>query len=700
MDSGGQLAFANRGYPYDLMTVGRRLDWRAVIFGHLTRSPGGEKKHTLRFRCSGSSLPLVLALLLSGCSSDLVASGEQASLVAGDRADLVVSLVDEAGAPVAGWVVVEPSGRDAASDEDGEARFVALSAGPVDVVARAPGFADAGPTTVLIPAAGSVVETLTLYPAAAASLDVTVTAPDGAFVPGASVFVDDVELGVTDDAGWLRIEGLDAGHVSVAVVPVDDMLLAWDGPVELRDASRSALVQTLAARSSDGAVYVGSGPCAWCHDRQMEPWATSAHGRSRRAPSVVEADGPSALVDSFADGDVISLDALASGATLVLARSGPGAWTADVQDGSGGLSGPLPIVEVYGGYSAGFAFAVEAGEGRRVLPAGWSTSSAGWVAAWGDGWFDGAALADPVGPEASFDLRCAGCHATGYAVDEQSGAFVLAAAPDSVSVEGAVGCEACHGPASEHPEPDDGGRTLRIHQPGHMPASARNDSCSRCHQRVTPDAHPLSATPGPPLDDDGAALPPWLAAEEVGAPAPERFATAEVSRLHRDQVGDLSGSPHGAGWLGSCTDCHDPHGSANPAALRAPAGDDSLCRVCHLTAFPDDDAARAHARHPTMDAGTEPGCVDCHMARAGLVMARDPLSGVGETHDHGLLTLRPHDALAAFDAAGVDALPIDEVPVTACLDCHLATGQTSADPTARSTWEAEVQAWDSWEGSR
>jgi len=101
-----------------------------------------------------------------------------------------------------------------------------------------------------------------------------------------------------------------------------------------------------------------------------------------------------------------------------------------------------------------------------------------------------------------------------------------------------------------------------------------------------------------------------------------------------------------------------------------------------------------------MDAGTEPGCVDCHMARAGLVMARDALSGVGETRDHGLLTLRPHDAVAAFDAAAIDTLPIDEVPVTACLDCHLAVGQTSADPTARSTWEAELQAWDSWEGSR
>ncbi len=184
----------------------------------------------MRSRRSGWSLLLAHSLLIAGCASGSVVSGEPVSLVAADKAELVVTLVDAGGAPVAGWVVLESSGRDAESDEDGEARFVALSAGSVDITARAPGFADAGPSTVVIPTDGSVAETMTLQAAAPGSLDVTITAPDGTFVSGASVLVDDVELGITDDSGWLRIDGLESGRASVAVVPVDATLLPWDDP--------------------------------------------------------------------------------------------------------------------------------------------------------------------------------------------------------------------------------------------------------------------------------------------------------------------------------------------------------------------------------------------------------------------------------------------------------------------------------------
>ena len=103
-------------------------------------------------------------------------------------------------------------------------------------------------------------------------------------------------------------------------------------------------------------------------------------------------------------------------------------------------------------------------------------------------------------------------------------------------------------------------------------------------------------------------------------------------------------------------------------------------------------------------------CPDCHVPRAGLVLAADALSGAGEAHDHGLDPWTPSDVLDLFDTAGTDTLPIEQVPVTACLHCHLRLAQEAddagtacscptGDPTLRATWDAQVGVLQSWAGA-
>lgn len=653
---------------------------------------------------------LALALLV-GCAptAGTITEATQLEAVAGPT--WTVTLSDPGGDPLDGWVVLWPGGRDAQAIA-GRAEFASVQLGDYRVTGRAPGHQDAWVDVVID---GDGESALTLAAAATgAVLWGRVERPAGGGVEGAQIVIDGAALSTTGaDGGW-RIEELAAGeHALTIEPPAGAPLLSWSTTLDLVDGQAVQVSASLAAVPPTDAHFVGSGLCWWCHAGQVDRWEQSAHGDSRRTVTEAARHAP-ALAASFEAGETIPLP----GGGSVLLGAGAG-WTAEVRGSGGSSSGPLPVVELYGGHHAGYAVAVRGADQRLLLPVGWSLGAPaptgadpapGWVPAWTEGWLQAGALRSPPGPEASFDLSCAGCHATGYSIAEGAG-WSLEPAPMASAVEGAVGCEACHGPAGSHPEPA-GGRVERIHQPGRMAAGSRLDVCSRCHQRVAPDVHPLSATPGVAVDGQGSPLAPWLAVTEAGAASSVSFDGLTVSPLHRDQVSALAGSGHRDAYLGACADCHDPHGSEHPASLRVARGDNTLCTACHRAAFPDEQAERDHAGHLTFGPTTGgPGaCADCHLARAGLVLSRDAVSGVGETHDHGLAVWTPDDVLAIFDAAGADTLPIEDVPVTACLDCHLRAqakaednggdcGCPQGDPTLRSTWVQQQQAWTDWLGA-
>ena len=231
-----------------------------------------------------------------------------------------------------------------------------------------------------------------------------------------------------------------------------------------------------------------------------------------------------------------------------------------------------------------------------------------------------------------------------------------------------MGCEACHGPGSQHVESvTEGGAVLPLPVPWparnrwHLPDGARLaaplreatshataqqevrqpgvEQCSRCHSLR---AELADHVPGQP----------FLAGY---APVPM---TREIFHADGQVRGEsfvwgafVQSKMFAAGV--DCGDCHNPHSGA----LRAPG--DAVCGQCHQSAHYADADHRGHA-----DLGTaSPACVDCHM-REVTVMSID------RRRDHSFRVPRPDLA----DIGGPSA----------CRDCH----------TQPESWlAAAIQRW-------
>lgn len=234
----------------------------------------------------------------------------------------------------------------------------------------------------------------------------------------------------------------------------------------------------------------------------------------------------------------------------------------------------------------------------------------------------------------NWNFMCSDCHSTGVRknFDAATGTFATQWAEIS------VGCEACHGPGSNHvalaraakggdPASARGGLTVTFDErkgiawvidpaTGNAARSAPREStkeldvCAQCHARRgqfsdayrAGDAftdHYLPALLGPGLyHADGQQL------DEVF-----NWGSFLSSRMHEKGV--------------TCGDCHDPHGGKPHAPGNA------VCAQCHSAAKYD---APSHHFHEPGTAGA--ACVACHMKPA-TYMVVDP------RHDHSFRIPRP-----------------------------------------------------------
>ena len=285
------------------------------------------------------------------------------------------------------------------------------------------------------------------------------------------------------------------------------------------------------------------------------------------------------------------------------------------------------------------------GEGGRLQALGvaWDTA--------GERWFHlqpehGAGHEDPLhwaGPAFTWNFMCADCHSTavkkGYdsATDTYSTKFA----------EVSVGCEACHGPGSQHvARAEQGSRALPTQRgmqwetddeygPDSVAAARASDavivrlgtqaeqmnSCAPCHSRRAQlgDGH----RPDRPLLDHylPSLLEPGLY-EADGQILDEVYVYGSFlqSRMFARGV--------------TCGDCHEPH------SAQLVAEGDALCTRCHNEAghpgFPtlrlaDYDTSEHHLH----DAGTEGArCVSCHMLERTYMTLDD-------RRDHSLRIPRP-----------------------------------------------------------
>lgn len=212
--------------------------------------------------------------------------------------------------------------------------------------------------------------------------------------------------------------------------------------------------------------------------------------------------------------------------------------------------------------------------------------------------------------ESQVAFDCGSCHTTGYVPEGHQTDL-----PGMVGVwaEDGVGCEACHGPGSNH-----------VNDPYLVKAEINRDAemCGACHGRG-----------------------------EV-----EMVEVVDGFIDHHEQYEELFESKK---RVMDCIDCHNPHETVKHAkglAIRTP------CQNCHFEQQNNQKINdRKHAE-----------CVDCHMPRVTRSAVGDPARFSGDLRTH-LMAINPQ-ATAQFDKKGEAALPYIALDF-ACKGCHNEDGR-------------------------
>jgi len=249
-----------------------------------------------------------------------------------------------------------------------------------------------------------------------------------------------------------------------------------------------------------------------------------------------------------------------------------------------------------------------------------------------DQWFDfGSGLLAEPGNSESFDNNCAGCHFTGFRLSGSETAGWSASAV--ADVEGAfdydgdgrlefinTGCEACHGPGSEHVENLGQGPII---YPASLTPGREAAICGSCHSR------PLgigAGRTGLPLSADNQMPPVGIRRADFAlqhttrvSGSPDDFFGSGDARAHYQQYSDHIRSVHyrNANRISTCTGCHDPHARLEDIYAEDTSGNvNALCTVCHSpsSGFPPLEV------HMEETVGFDHGfvmevffCTSCHM---------------------------------------------------------------------------------------
>ncbi|MAO26526.1 multiheme c-type cytochrome [Roseovarius sp.] len=390
--------------------------------------------------------------------------------------------------------------------------------------------------------------------------------------------------------------------------------------------------------------YVGSDTCAECHRDAAQSWAGSHHALAWTAPSAES-------VKADFDGTEFQLGDMQARFSL----GDDGSYQVSVTERDGRTS--LYDVHSVAGVAPLQQFIIETEPGRlQSFDIVWDVEAGRWFHLYPAQNYAPDDALHWTGPYKTWNSRCASCHATGFTAnyDYETRSFA------STQAEIGVGCEACHGPGSEHvswaeglettrsPPPQAHGFPVDMNDPTQM-----TEQCAGCHARreAFGDGNP---EPGTPFHD--AFNLSWL-----------REGLYEADGQILDEVyvyGSFLQSKMYAKGV-TCRDCHRPH------QADLVAEDNTLCTQCHSPAgnpaFPSLPRrvfdGPAHTQHAAGSDGAQ--CRACHMVER-TYMGNDLRA------DHSFRIPRP-------DLAEATGAP------DACTGCH--EDQTAA-------WAAErIAAW-------
>lgn len=384
------------------------------------------------------------------------------------------------------------------------------------------------------------------------------------------------------------------------------------------------------AAATAASAFADEASCQGCHAQQFQDWLGSHHQRAMQ-PATDET-----VLADFND------KALASDVeTTRFFRRDEGFWINTKNE-----DGEQQDYRV--AYTFGVAplqqYLIELPDGRlQAHPAAWDVQAKRWFHLYDGNGVDSRHPLHWTKPQQNADFMCIECHTTGF----QRGYDAATHTFESQWQAPGVGCQSCHGPASNHLEwangrlADDAARGFQ--QPLlRSGEAAEPEVCARCHSRRTPLGN--GHEHGKPLLDDY--LPMTLSADLYEVDGKIKDEVFEYGSFQQSRM-------HAAGVV--CSDCHNPHS----AELRAPAN--AVCTQCHSPAATPRrsgiDASRllaknyddpAHHHHPPGSAGSQ--CTSCHMPGKTYM-------GNDLRRDHSFTSPHPVEARALEHS-------------DACLGCH------------------------------
>ncbi len=360
-------------------------------------------------------------------------------------------------------------------------------------------------------------------------------------------------------------------------------------------------------------TFVGSEQCASCHSGQFELWQGSHHQLAMQA-----ADSNSVLGD-FSDVSVKYFDT----ETRFFTRDGK--HFVETQNSTGDAE-EFEITHTFG-VTPLQQYLVDGPKGRKqALQFAWDARE---KSAGGQRWYhlypdEYIGPNDPLhwtGRYFNWNYMCAECHSTNVELGYDLGSDTFATTYDEIS----VGCEACHGPGSQHVNQanlesfdeslglpfgfDDRKKTTWVMNAstGIAERTAPNlkkqetESCGRCHARRGVVANkyeygtPLTNTHMVSLLEENLYHADGRIQDEVYV-----YGSFVQSKMYAADV--------------TCSDCHNPHSGK----LHAGPDPNKTCSTCHLT------SKFASTDHNSEKVGD---CVACHMPATTYM-------GVDDRRDH------------------------------------------------------------------
>lgn len=332
--------------------------------------------------------------------------------------------------------------------------------------------------------------------------------------------------------------------------------------------------------------------CQGCHQAQARDWQGSHHQLAMQAatPQTVPADFNNVSFKSAEE-------------TTRFFRRNAEFWVNT--PGADGKPADFKVA-----YTFGIAplqqYLIEVGDGRlQALGVAWDTEKNRWFHLYPG---QGVNFKNPLHwskPSQNANFMCIECHTTGYKrnFDAANNRF------DSQWNSLGVGCQACHGPASDHVQwAAKKGDLLHAGFAVNLKdqdATVEIETCARCHARRAPlgDGY----TVGKRLMDDY--LPSVLTRELYALDGKIKDEVFEYGSFAQSKMADKGVR---------CSNCHNPHSNQ----LKAPGN--GVCLQCHNTAGKSAvatvDGQGLQARnyeapeHTRNIAGQpESFCVDCHM---------------------------------------------------------------------------------------